>query len=100
MSATYRTLELRGAERAGGAYDDVTRPSHYCHGGFEAKEVIMALLEDADLLGGVDWWWGNGLKYAFRWPFKGETVEERVRDLDKAIKCLTECKRAYLAGEA
>ncbi len=93
MSVTYRTLELRGAERAGDAYDEVTRPSHYCHGGFETADVVQAVLEDAGdrVGGGAAWWTGNALKYLFRWAFKGSTPAERVRDLRKAEEC---CRRA------
>lgn len=73
-------------------YDDVTRPSHYCHGGFEAKDVVVALLRDACDDGAVDgpeaWWYGNALKYLMRWPFKADDDEGRLRDLAKARECV------------
>ncbi len=100
MSVTYRTLELRGAERADGAYDDVTRPSHYCHGGMEAKDAVAAMMADADVPPMVAYWWGCAAKYLWRWPYKGATPSERARDLRKAVECLTECERAYTARVA
>ncbi|TGY60105.1 DUF3310 domain-containing protein [Coriobacteriaceae bacterium] len=83
-------------------YDDVTRPGHYCHGGYECAAVVEAVLADAgDRVGGAAAWWaGNLLKYAMSWPFKGSTPSERVRDLRKAVECLTECERAYTAHVA
>ncbi|WP_251158125.1 DUF3310 domain-containing protein [Caniella muris] len=74
-------------------YDDVTRPGHYCHGGYECADVVEAVLADAgDRVGGAAaWWTGNALKYLFRWAFKGSTPAERVRDLSKAEEC---CRRA------
>lgn len=80
-------------------YDDVTRPGHYCHGGYECAAVVEAVLAEAgDRVGGAAaWWTGNLLKYAMRWPFKGATPSERVRDLRKAEEC---CRRARLCYEA
>lgn len=100
MSATYRTLELRGAERAGDAYDEVARPSHYCHGGMEAKEVIAAFLADAKLGPASAWWWGNAIKYLLRWPYKGLTASERLRDLAKARECIDQLEARYRAEDA
>lgn len=100
MSVTYRTLELRGAERADDAYDDVTHPSHCCHGGMEAKDAMAAMMADADVPPMVAYWWGCAAKYVWRWPYKGVTPSERARDLRKAVECLTECERAYTAHVA
>lgn len=79
----------------GETYDEVTRPSHYCHGGFETADVAEAVLKDAELDGPTAWWYGNYLKYALRWPFKGQTPSERIRDLDKAEECLRRTKECY-----
>ena len=71
------------------AYDDVKRPGHYCHGGYECAAVVEAVLAEAgDRVGGAA---------AMRWPFKGRTPVERVRDLRKAEEC---CRRARLCYEA
>lgn len=35
-------------------YDDVTRPGHYCHGGYECAAVVEAVLAEAgDRVGGA-----------------------------------------------
>lgn len=75
--------------------DPVHSPSHYCHGGIECADMVEALLEDAKLDGNTSWWWGNLLKYAMRWPFKGGTPTECLRDLDKAEECLRRTREAY-----
>lgn len=79
----------------GDAYDPVHKPSHYCHGGFETADVVEAVLLDAELDGPTSWWYGNYLKYSLRWPFKGQTPSERIRDLDKADECLRRAKECY-----
>ncbi|MEY8436564.1 DUF3310 domain-containing protein [Atopobiaceae bacterium 24-176] len=82
------------------AYDEVTRPSHYCRGGMECKDVVSAMMADTDLPPMVAYWWGCAAKYLWRWPYKGLTPSERARDLRKARECLTECERAYMAHVA
>ena len=75
--------------------DPVHHPSHYCHGDFETASVIDAILDDANLNGSINFWYGNFLKYAMRWPFKGQTPTERIRDLQKAIECAERTITAY-----
>lgn len=89
------------SDRSAAEFDPVTRPSHYCHGGIEAKDVIAAFINDAgpDVNHEVAWHWANAMKYALRWPYKGTQPHLRVQDLDKAVECLTECKRAYEAHQ-
>ncbi|MEY8436135.1 DUF3310 domain-containing protein [Atopobiaceae bacterium 24-176] len=81
-------------------FDPVHKPSHYCHGGMEAKDVAAAFMADSGLDPVTAWWWGNGIKYLLRWPYKGQTPSERARDLKKARECLRECEKAYTAHVA
>ncbi len=81
-------------------YDEVHRPSHYCHGGIEAKDVVEAVLADADIDGPTAFWAGNMMKYGLRWPFKGQTPTERVRDLRKAIECAERTIECYERDQA
>lgn len=57
-------------------FDAVERPSHYCVGGFECREVIAALELGYNL--------GNVLKYLWRAGRKGD----RLEDLRKAAQYL------------
>lgn len=81
-------------------YDEVTRPSHYCRGGMECKDVLAAMMDGVEVPPLVAYWWGCALKYLWRWTQKGRTPSERARDLQKARECLRECERAYTAHVA
>lgn len=82
-------------------YNDVTRPSHYCHGGFEVKDVVDAVLKDSEEVmdGPCSWWYGNAVKYILRWPFKGSSAAARIRDLAKARECIDQLIDAYSSIE-
>ena len=64
----YENAPQNGADR-------VNHPSHYCAGGVECIDGIMAALGS----GFVDYCQGNVLKYVWRWKLKGG-----VEDLRKA----------------
>lgn len=85
-------MQAEFAENCG--FDEVKRPSHYCHGGIECKDLAAAVLEDADVGPVVGAWWWMGFKYVVRCFFKGQTHAERVRDVRKARECLEELEKA------
>lgn len=89
------------SDRIAAEYDPVTCPSHYCRGGLEAKDVIAAFLADVgpDVDPVAAYWYGCAMKYVLRWPYKGAEPRLRLQDIDKAVECLTECKRAYEAHQ-
>lgn len=74
------------------ATDPVTNPAHYTRGGMSADEIIEALLTPEEQVG---FWYGNLIKYVFRWPTKGQTPTERKRDLEKAKECAERTIKAY-----
>lgn len=84
----------------GDSFDAVHRPSHYCHGGFETKDIVKAVLQDASdkLDGPCAWWYGNAMKYLFRWPFKGSDQVSMLRDLNKAQECIEQLKDCFASS--
>ncbi len=73
-------------------YPDVNSPDHYTVGGFEAVDVIMAKLGDAQFIAYCK---GNALKYLMRANYKGKHDE----DLLKAHYYLNKAKEIIERGE-
>lgn len=70
--------------------DPVTAPSHYeGDGKVTAKDAMSSMMHEAPVTPIQAYWWGCALKYVFRWPRKNG-----IQDIDKAIQCLTELRRA------
>lgn len=76
--------------------DPVTAPLHYAGDGkVTAKEAMRSMMHGADVTPIQAYWWGCAFKYAFRWPHKGNPIQ----DIDKAIQCLTELRKEVSDGD-
>ena len=70
--------------------DPVKSPAHYAGNGIiECKHALASMLHEAPVTPVQAYWWGCAFKYVFRWPRKNG-----VQDIDKAIECLTELRKA------
>lgn len=65
--------------------DAVHNPDHYKRNGLHCGQVIRALLTQEQLEG---FFYGNVLKYAWRWPAKHETLDGKIEDIRKAQEYL------------
>ena len=65
--------------------DAVHNPGHYERGGMRCDEVMAAMLTPEQRAG---FYYGNVIKYVFRWPAKHKTVDGKIEDLEKAIECI------------
>lgn len=71
--------------------DAVSHPSHYTCGGIECKDAMKAVMDGANGLSPMAfYWWGCAFKYLWRWRYKGG-----VQDLRKCQQCVD-----FLIGEA
>lgn len=65
-------------------FDVVKSPSHYAgDGNVECMDAIRSMMHDTHFDGITHFWWGNAIKYLWRWPRKNG-----VEDLRKAIRCI------------
>lgn len=55
--------------------DNVNHPAHYTSGGIECIDAIKAATGTQF----VGYLWGNALKYLWRWPHKGHSVEDLMK---------------------
>ena len=84
--------------------DPVKSPSHYAGNGvIECKDALCSMMHEAnryvkytedgfhieDIPPVAHYWWGCAFKYVWRWSRKNG-----VQDIDKAIECLTELRKA------
>lgn len=69
--------------------DPITAPLHYAGDGIEAKDAMRSMMAYAEVMPIQAYWWGNAMKYLWRWPHKGG-----VQDLMKCKQCID-----YLIGE-
>lgn len=70
--------------------DPVKAPSHYAGDGVTTcKVALRSMMHNTALVGDKSYWWGCAFKYVWRWPHKNG-----AQDIDKAIECLTELRRA------
>lgn len=82
--------------------DPVKAPSHYAGDGIECKEAMRSMMSGTycyvadrenysheNIPPSAFYWWGCAFKYIWRWNRKNG-----VQDIDKAIECLTELKKA------
>lgn len=71
--------------------DPVKAPIHYeGDGETTCKVALRSMMSKTAFMGDVAYWWGCAFKYVWRWPHKGKPI----RDIDKAIECLNELKKA------
>lgn len=76
--------------------DPVTAPLHYAGDGkVTAKDAMRSMMHGADVTPIQAYWWACSLKYVFRWPHKGNPVQ----DIDKAIQCLRELREEVSDGD-
>ena len=70
--------------------DIVKAPAHYMGDGeVECKRAMQSMMTNTAFVGTAMYWWGCAFKYIWRWPHKNG-----VQDIDKAIECLTELRKA------
>lgn len=65
--------------------DAVHNPSHYERGGMRCDQVMAAMLTPEQRAG---FYYGNVIKYVFRWPAKHKTVDGKIEDIRKAQEYL------------
>lgn len=73
-AAALKLLEKKPEQTKESEHDPIKRPSHYCVGGYECRDVIEAL--------GLGYYRGNAFKYLWRAGRKGDAIE----DLRKAAR--------------
>lgn len=75
--------------------DPVKAPIHYRGDGkVECKRALKSMMHKLRLPSETSYWWGCAFKYIWRWPHKNG-----VQDIDKAIECLTELRKAVSEEE-
>ena len=65
--------------------DAVHNPSHYERGGMRCDQAMAAMLTPEQRVG---FYYGNVIKYVFRWPAKHKTVDGKIEDIRKAQEYL------------
>ena len=65
--------------------DPISSPSHYTQGKIEPKDFILA--------NDLRKYEGDIVKYAVRWRYKGDTLKEKIQDLEKIIECANILKK-------
>lgn len=64
--------------------DAVNHPTHYAGDGvIECKDAIRSMMTGAEVSPLQAFWWGNLMKYIWRWPHK-----HGREDLEKARECI------------
>lgn len=76
-------LEARDMQASAGR-DAVSHPTHYAGDGvIECKDAIRSMMTGAEVTPSQAFWWGNLMKYIWRWPYK-----HGREDLEKARECI------------
>lgn len=67
--------------------DPVKAPAHYeGDGKITCKDAMRSMMYDASTAPIQSYWWACAFKYLWRWPHKGN----RLQDLEKCVQCIQE----------